>query len=213
MNKMIALILSFTFVLALAGCNSRKNIPTLAEVSQMKYKEVNEILSGRTINEVRDAWGEPTDSDDNGDSWQVDSSMIILVKYDENTDSGIVESCELVCGTSLAPAESNDELPDKEVFAATNIFTTESKPLAAEDGLTIVNILENGSWNTEGTADCVSNIEIVINGVTYKYHSDCGTFNDNTNQRSLSLDEKTQNIVNTLLMEYISLTATEVPAE
>ena len=41
----------------------------------------------------------------NGDSWQVDSSMIITVKYDVSTNSGIVERCELICGTPLAPTE------------------------------------------------------------------------------------------------------------
>ena len=105
MKKFIALILLLTFVLSLVGCSSKQSIPTLAEVSQMGYKEVNEVLSGRTINELRGAWGDPIDSDENGDSWQVDSSMIITVKYNVSTNSGIVEICELVCGTPLAPAE------------------------------------------------------------------------------------------------------------
>lgn len=84
---------------------NQQNIPTLAEISQMKYEEVNEVLSGRTINELRDAWGDPIESNEYGDSWQADSSMIITVKYDEYTNSGIVESCELVCGTPLAPTD------------------------------------------------------------------------------------------------------------
>ena len=84
---------------------SKDEIPSISEVSQMGYKEVNEVLSGRTINELRSAWGDPIDSDENGDSWQIDSSMIITVKYDVSTNSGIVESCELICGTPLAPAE------------------------------------------------------------------------------------------------------------
>lgn len=92
----------------------------------------------------------------------------------------------------------NDELPDKEAFVASNIFTNESKPLTAEDGLALSDIIESGSWNTEGTADCVSNIEITINGATYKYHTDCSTFNDNVNQRSLSLDEEVKETVNTV---------------
>ena len=136
MKKVIVLILSLTFVLALAGCGkttgsgapvrggadmptvendgviqteqtqpAQMEIPSMSEVSQMGYEEVNEILSGRTINELRGAWGDPIDSDENGDSWQVDSSMIITVKYDVSTNSGIVESCELICGTPLAPTE------------------------------------------------------------------------------------------------------------
>ena len=69
------------------------------------------------------------------------------------------------------------------------------------------------AWNTEGTTDCLSNIEITINEETYKYHSDCGTFNDNVNQNYLSLDDETKTVVNVILAEYISLTATEVPTE
>lgn len=183
--------------------------PTLAGVSQMKHEEVNEVLSGKNISDLRNAWGEPIESDENGDSWQADSSMIITVKY----NGDVVESCELVCGTPLASTEENDELPDKEAFAASNIFTNESNPLVAEDGLTIADILENGTWNTEGTADCMNNIEIIIVDASYNYHSDCGTFNDTINQRSLSLDEATKNLVNSLLAEYISLTATDTPIE
>ena len=82
-----------------------------------------------------------------------------------------------------------------------------------EDIRTISNILCGDAWNTEGTTDCLSNIEITINEETYKYHSDCGTFNDNVNQNYLSLDDERKAVVNAIFSEYISLTATEVPAE
>lgn len=110
-------------------------------------------------------------------------------------------------------AETHDELPDEEAIVINNIFTGESKLISANNGINLADIIESDSWNTEGTTDCFSNIEIIINGVTYKYHSDCGTFNDNVNQRYLSLDTKTQNVVNAILAEYVSLTATEVPIE
>ena len=77
----------------------------------------------------------------------------------------------------------------------------------------IPNILCGDAWNTEGTTDCLSNIEITINEETYKYHSDCGTFNDNVNQNYLSLDDERKAVVNAIFSEYISLTTTEVPAE
>ena len=110
-------------------------------------------------------------------------------------------------------AETHDELPDEEAIVINNIFTGESKLISANNGINLADIIESDSWNTEGTTDCFSNIEIIINGVTYKYHSDCGTFNDNVNQRYLSLDTKTQNVVNAILAEYVSLTATEVLIE
>lgn len=47
-------------------------------------------------------------------------------------------------------------------------------------------------------------VEIIYNGETYQYHSDCGTFNDSLNQRSLSLDDESKEKVNSLW--YNSLT-------
>ncbi len=140
--------------------------------------------------------------------------------YNVNTGQGfftrwMYESSEENAELMVDPvaSEASDELPDEEAFVVKNILTGESKPFSADDGLALADILESDSWNIEGTTDCFSNIEIVINGVTYKYHSDCGTFNDNGNQRHLSLDAKTNNAVNAILDDYVSLTATEVPIE
>ena len=70
--------------------------------------------------------------------------------------------------------------------------------LKMRDIRTISNILCGDAWNTEGTTDCLSNIEITINEETYKYHSDCGTFNDNVNQNYLSLDDERKAVVNAI---------------
>ena len=69
----------------------------------MKYSEINEALSGKDIQEVRDAWGEPVESDAKEDVWQLDESMLIMITYN---DTGVIESCELVCGTPLVPTEA-----------------------------------------------------------------------------------------------------------
>ena len=95
-----------------------------------------------------------------------------------------------------------------------NIFTGEKASITSnEDIRTISNLLFSDLWNTEGTADCANNIEITINGEIYNYHSDCGTFNDNIKQQSLSLDDTTKEKVNVMMAEYISLTATEIIVE
>ena len=75
---------------------------SLKDVAQMKYSEVNEALSGKSIQAIRNAWGEPVESDGKEDVWQLDESMLLLIIYN---DTGMVESCELVCGTPLAPAK------------------------------------------------------------------------------------------------------------
>ncbi|MGN0307737.1 MAG: hypothetical protein ACI4DN_05930 [Lachnospiraceae bacterium] len=78
----------------------------------------------------------------------------------------VMASSELII--EPVATEPNDELPDEEAFVVTNVFTAESKSLLADDGLTIADILGSDSWNTEGTTDGMSNIEITINGETYK---------------------------------------------
>lgn len=95
-----------------------------------------------------------------------------------------------------------------------NIFTEEEAALTVnEDIRFIYDLLLSDSWNADGTTDCMNNIEITINGATYKYHSDCGTFNDKVKQQYLSLDDVTKEKVNAIIAEHISLTETEVPVE
>lgn len=88
--------------------------------------------------------------------------------------------------------------------SVSDVFTGKGYLLPEEEGVIISDILENGVWNTDGTADCLNNVELVINGETYHYHSDCGTFNDNINQRSMTVDEETKNAVNSIISEYLS---------
>lgn len=40
-----------------------KKIPSISDVSQMMYNEINEVLSGKEIQEIREIWGEPVESD------------------------------------------------------------------------------------------------------------------------------------------------------
>ena len=103
MKKLLSIVLVFTFLLGLPGCSNKEKIPSISEISQMKYSEVNEALSGKDIQEIRDAWGVPAKSDGKEDVWQLDESMLLMITYN---DTGIVESCELICGTPLAPAEA-----------------------------------------------------------------------------------------------------------
>ena len=137
MKKVIVLILSLTFVLALAGCGkttgsgdpvaggadmpnvgnneviqmetaqpAQMEIPSMSEVSQMEYSEVNEALTGKDIQMIRDAWGEPVKSNNKEDAWKLDESMLLFITYN---DTGIIESCELICGTPLAPTDIPDD--------------------------------------------------------------------------------------------------------
>jgi len=102
MKKLLSIVVALTFMLGLIGCSNKEKIPSINEVSQMKYSEVNEALTGKDIQVIRDGWGEPAESDGKEDVWLLDESMLLMITYN---DTGIIESCELVCGTPLAPAE------------------------------------------------------------------------------------------------------------
>ena len=102
MKKVLSIVVALTFMLGLIGCSSKEKIPSISEVSQMKYSEINEVLTGKNIQVIRDDWGAPAESDGKEDVWLLDESMLLMITYN---DTGIVESCELICGTPLAPAE------------------------------------------------------------------------------------------------------------
>ena len=138
--------------------------------------------------------------------------------YQYGSQEGIIEinmnEKWWVFATEKVLASSELMIDPVAVVSIHNVFTGENANITEnEDIRTISNILCGDAWNTEGTTDCLSNIEITINEETYKYHSDCGTFNDNVNQNYLSLDDERKTEVNAIFAKYISLTATEVPAE
>ena len=52
MKKALSIVLVLTFLLGLIGCSSKEKIPTISEVSQMKYSEVKEALTGKDIKAI-----------------------------------------------------------------------------------------------------------------------------------------------------------------
>ena len=53
-----------------------------------------------------------------------------------------------------------------------------SKIYGTKEVKIIADVIENGTWNTEGTAECANDCKLIIDERTYYYHSECGTFND-----------------------------------
>ena len=102
MKKVLSIVLVLLILLSLIGCSSKEKIPSFDEVSQLKYRELNEALSGKDIEKIRNVWGKPAERDGNEDIWQIDESMLLMITYN---DTGMVENCELVCGTPLASQE------------------------------------------------------------------------------------------------------------
>ena len=63
------------------------------------------------------------------------------------------------------------------------------KTITDENSVKVISeILASQNWQ-EGTADCLSEFKITLDGNEYYYHSDCGTINDNKTDQSLSLND------------------------
>ena len=77
--------------------------------------------------------------------------------------------------------------------------------LNEEEVKIIADIIENGSWNTEGTAECANDCKLIIDERTYYYHSECGTFNDKENNQNLPVTVKEKENINVILAHYIIL--------
>ena len=77
--------------------------------------------------------------------------------------------------------------------------------LNEEEVKIIANIIENGTWNTEGTAECANDCKLIIDERTYYYHSECGTFNDKENNQNLPVTTKEKESINVILVRYIIL--------
>lgn len=77
--------------------------------------------------------------------------------------------------------------------------------LTEEEVKIIADIIENDTWNTEGTAECANDCKLVIDDRTYFYHSECGTFNDKENNQNLSVTGEEKESINAILAQYITL--------
>ncbi len=77
--------------------------------------------------------------------------------------------------------------------------------LTEEEVKIIADIIGNGTWNTEGTADCANDCKLIIDERTYYYHSECGTFNDKENNQNLPVIAEEKESINAILAQYITL--------
>ena len=77
--------------------------------------------------------------------------------------------------------------------------------LTEEEVKIIADIIENGTWNTEGTAECANDCKLIIGERTYYYHSECGTFNDKEDNQNLPVTAEEKESINVILAQYITL--------
>lgn len=67
-----------------------------------------------------------------------------------------------------------------------------------EDASELLRIYQGAKW-TDVTADCLNDYRLVIAGETVYFHSDCGTFNDNKNNRSFTVPEEDRTAILAML--------------
>ena len=137
------------------------------------------------------------------DTYTTEQAIVTLVRvYEKAEAAGIigVDNDAIIGG-----ADGPTDIVVVETVKIKDISTGEEKNLSADDSKAILDILaESNDW-TEGTADCLNDCEIKIGDRTIMYHSGCGTFNDNKNMKSISLDEKVKPYINSILEKYIQL--------
>lgn len=95
-------------------------------------------------------------------------------------------------------AQESDAVPDVSVSKAN---AANSWPLSPADAQKIIGRL-SGDW-IPSAANCLCDYTLYVNGETYRYHSDCGTVQDESGQ-SLILSEADKQIVNEILESYMN---------
>ena len=102
-------------------------------------------------------------------------------------------------------SESSGENIDPNISSDVEIIVSDKTvKLSKQDAEEITEILENGKWIDDLT-NCASDCRLVISGNTITYHSECGTFNDSQNQRSLATDKDVKKLINSILEQYVTL--------
>lgn len=144
---------------------------------------------------------------------QADSKSVKQYYYD--ADGNIIEDT----GVIILPEEPASEVQDATTEASGITVSSQgkgilgaTKSLDLKDAYYMINLLDNADWQEE-TADCINDCVIVLEeGVSLYYHSDCGTFNDNVQNRCLVLSEEEHETLNNILAKYITLGSVEVPS-
>ena len=69
---------------------SNDNLPTLAAIAEMSEADVNSLLPGYHIDQLREVWGKPDTSENGTACWKIGNDTILVVSYKNN---GIVAIC------------------------------------------------------------------------------------------------------------------------
>ncbi|NBK91958.1 hypothetical protein D5278_08195 [bacterium 1XD21-13] len=135
--------------------------------------------------------------------------MFSLVACDKATESVIDDEVsnmsEVDKNVSGETEQTQQAIVESISGTITRIDEDKIYDLTEEEVKIIADVIENGTWNTEGTAECANDCKLIIDERTYYYHSECGTFNDNENNQNLSVTAEEKESINIILAQYITL--------
>lgn len=121
------------------------------------------------------------------------------------TNSKVSDTPEIDKNVSGETGQTQQAIVESISGTITRIDEDKIYDLTEEEVKIIANIIENGTWNTEGTAECANDCRLIIDEKIYYYHSECGTFNDNENNQNLPITAEEKESINVILAQYITL--------
>ena len=180
------------------------------------YDETTYITPGMPVkmNAEKGAWFKigvniQNPTDERKDVYLSVSNVVVrIASSDEAKDSS--QSTEKM--PSEEDAAQQVTFVDMQVSHILNGSSSSPVTISREDASVLRAFLESEEWD-EGIGRCANDYELIFDGNTVRYHSDCGTFNDFVNNWYIELSEEDKAEVNAILEKYISLQAEEMPVE
>lgn len=148
---------------------------------------------------VFDPFGAASEAPAVMDNLKMESAVSMQMAGD--TDSGIIadEAPAEFAAAPMAPVaeEAKSEMSAAEVVSVTIICGDEERTLEDADAAVIMEYLMSDRWILSA-ANCLCDYTLDAGGEIYRYHSDCGTI-QNESGESLTLSESEREIFNQII--------------
>ena len=114
------------------GYHNRKsndNLPTLTAIAEMSESDVNSLLVGYKINQLREVWEEPNYSEDSTDYWQM-GDVTLVVSYKNN---GVVVVCGIDNERDVAEEDSRIIVGIRDRYEEGEVACADAEEIFYED--------------------------------------------------------------------------------
>ena len=114
------------------GYHNRKsndNLPTLTAIAEMSESDVNSLLVGYKINQLREVWEEPNYSEDSTDYWQM-GDVTLVVGYKNN---GVVVVCGIDNERDVAEEDSRIIVGIRDRYEEGEVACADAEEIFYED--------------------------------------------------------------------------------